>query len=430
MVARAAQNSSTSANAGGVSPIGGTVPTAGRGPAAWTQDAYERRSRARAHTETSLAALRRATSAPERANGIGAPDVPDELNRAVPVSPGRKAMLRIVRALSRQPYVARLCRAEGIAVDTWYAITVNDVLDADSNGRGMRTSKVVAATRVGRQEKAVQRARSISVRLGILVELYRGRELSGDERRRLIREHPGHKQRGIPSVYAVAVITSRHRARVAVPEPGKFAQVLPQTESFVHLPVGTRFSPIRHLFEVLPLAAAHAARADESMGKSRSRRRRRPGGGLAVNVLAQSTLSILFEGIRPGQIAAQLAPYEAGGWHGHDLAAALLVEAARIGVSRWERARSPFGLLKTLLAGVVHSPAIHAALTGGGHDNGAHTTGAAARTQPCGGSQCDGYGWINSVTDAGYTVTRPCPDCPPSIRSTAPATEFDGELPF
>lgn len=430
MVAHAAQNSSLIPMVTGVSPIGGTVSTAGRGPAAWTQDAYERRSRARAHTETSLAALRRATSAPERANGIGAPDMPNELNRAVPVSPGRKAMLRIVRALSRQPYVARLCRAEGIAVDTWYAITVNDVLDADSNGRGMRTSKIVAAARVGRQEKAVQRARSISVRLGILVELYRGRELSGDERRRLIREHPGHKQRGIPSVYAVAVVTARHRARVAVPESGKFAQVFPQSESFVHLPVGTGFPLIRHLFEVLPLAAAHAARAEESMEKGRSRRRRRPGSGLAVDVLTQSTLSFLFEGIRPGQIAAQLAPYEAGGWHGHGLAAALLAEAAQLGVSRWERARSPFGLLKALLAGIVHSRAVHAALTGAGPDNGAHATGAAARPQPCGGAQCDGYGWINSVTDAGYTVTRPCPDCPPSIRSTAPATEFDGELPF
>ncbi|MBS1673146.1 MAG: hypothetical protein JSS74_04195 [Actinobacteria bacterium] len=339
-------------------------------------------------------------------------------------------MLRIVRALSRQPYVARLCRAEGIAVDTWYAITVNDVLDADSNGRGMRTSKDVAAARVGREKKAVQRARSISVRLGILVELYRGRELTRAERLALVRERPGHKQRGIPSVYAVAVITARHRARVAVPRAGEFAQVLPQTESFVHLPVGTRFSPIRHLFEVLPLAAAHAARAEESIGKGRSRRRRRPGSGLAVDVLAQSTLSIWFEGIRPGQIAAQLAPYEAGGWHGHSLAAALLAEAAQLGVSRWERARSPFGLLKALLAGIVHSPAVHVTLTGAGPHNGTHATGAAARPQPCGGPQCDGYGWINSVTDAGYTVTRPCPDCPPSIRSTAPATEFDGELPF
>lgn len=426
MVARAARISRDSATAIGVSPVEGTPG----GGAAWAKDAYERRSRARAHTDRSLAALRRATSAPERANGIGAPDVPEELNRAVPVSPGRKAMLSIVRALSRQPYVARLCRAEGIAVDTWYAITVNDVLDADSNGRGLRTSKEVAAARVGREKKAVQRARSISVRLGILVELYRGRELKRAERLALVREHPGHKQRGIPSVYAVAVITARHRARVAVPESGEFAQVLPQTESFVLLPVGNRFSPIRHLFEVLPLAAAHAARANESMSTGRSRRRRRPGNGLAVDVLAQSTLSILFAGIRPGQIAAQLAPYEAGGWHGHELAAALLTEAARIGVGRWERARSPFGLLKTLLAGIVHSPAVHIALTGENPNNGAHTIGAAVRPQPCGGSHCDGYGWINSTTDDGYTVTRPCPDCPPSIRSTAPATDFDGELPF
>lgn len=339
-------------------------------------------------------------------------------------------MLRVVRALSRQPYVARLCRAEGIAVDTWYAITVNDVLDADSNGRGMRTSKVVAAARVGRQEKAVQRARSISVRLGILVELYRGRELSGDERRRLVREHPGHKQRGIPSVYAVAVLTARHRARVSVPEPGKFAQVFPHTDRFVHLPVGSRFSLIRHLFEVLPLAAADAARAEDSIGKGRSRRRRRSGSTLAADVLAQQALSILFEGIRPGHIAAQLAPYEAGGWRGHDLAAALLVEATRLGVSRWERARSPFGLLKTLLAGIVHSPTIHATLTGSVGANAAHTTSPAARPHPCGGTHCDGHGWINSTTTNGYTLTRPCPDCPPTIRSTTLATDYDGELPF
>ncbi|WP_424937781.1 MULTISPECIES: hypothetical protein [Bacteria] len=356
--------------------------------------------------------------------------MPAALNRAVPVSPGRKAMLRIIHALSRQPYVARLCRAEGIAVDTWYAIAVNDVLDADSNGREMRTSKVVAAARVGRQEKAVQRARSISVRLGILVELYRGRELSGDERRRLITEHPGHKQRGIPSVYAVAVITARHRARVAVPRAGRFAQVLPHTESFVHLPVGSRFSPIRYLLKILPLAAANAAEAKESMGTGRSRRRRRPGGGLAVDLLTQSTFSILFEGIRPGQIAAQLAPYETGGWHGHGLAAALLAEAAQIGVSRWERARSPFGLLKTLLAGIVHSPTVHVTLTGGDHNNGTHTLNAATRPQPCGGSDCDGHGWINNIADTGYTVTRPCPDCPPHIRSTPPASEYDGSLPF
>lgn len=429
MVARRTQNSSDTPGTLGVSPVRGTPSRRGRGPAAWTQDAYERRSRARAHTKTSLAALRRATSATERANGIGAPAVPRELNRAVPVSPGRKAMLKVVRALSRQPYVARLCRAENIAVDTWYAITVNDVLDADSNGRGMRTSKVVAAARVGREAKAVQRARSISVRLGILIELYRGRELSGGERRRLVREQPGHKQRGIPSVYAVAVITARHRARVAIPASGKFAQVLPQTESFVHLPVGNRFSPIRHLLKVLPLTAATAARPEKSTKTSTSRRRRRPGSALAVDLLSQSTLSILLEGIRPGQIAAQLAPYQAGGWHGHSLAKVLLTEAARLGVSRWERARSPFGLLKALLAEVMPSPALYAALTAVSTSD-RTPTGTATRPQPCGRAQCDGHGWINTVTETGHAVARFCPDCPPSIRATAPVTEFTDELPF
>lgn len=347
----------------------------------------------------------------------------------MPASPGRKSMLRIIHALASQPYVAQLCRAEGIAVDTWYAIAVNDALDADSNGRGLRTSQTVAASRVGRSERTVRRARSISVRVGILVELYRGRELTRSERLALIEAAPGHQQRGIPNLYAVTVLTARHRAAVAIPEPGAFAQVLPHIECFGHLPVGNRFSPVRHLLKVLSLAAATASEAEESAMKTRRRRRRRPGAGLAGELLAQSTLSILFEGIRPGQIAAQLAPYEAAGWKPAALAAVLIIEAARIGVSRWERARSPFGLLKALLASVLHSPALHTALTGGRNDDGSHN-GAAARPQPCGGSQCDGHGWINSVTEAGYTVVRPCPDCPPQIRSTAPATEYDGELPF
>ncbi len=427
MVAGATRNSSLIPRASGVSR---SQPRhTGPGPAAWAQDAYERRSRARRHTDGSLASLRRATRAPERANGVSAPDVPRELNRAVPASPGRASMLRIIHALASQPYVAQLCRAEGIAVDTWYAIAVNDALDADSNGRGLRTSQTVAAARVGRSERTVRRARSISVRIGILVELYRGRELTRAERLALIEAAPGHQQRGIPNLYAVTVLTARHRAAVAIPVPGEFAQVLPHIECFGHLPVGSRFSPVRHLLKVLPLAAATASEAEETTMETGRRRRRRPGAGLAGDLLAQSTLSILFDGIRPGQIAAQLAPYESAGWKPAALAAALTDEAARIGVSRWERARSPFGLLKALLASVLHSPALHTALTGGRNDDGSHN-GAAARPQPCGGSQCDGHGWINSVTEAGYTVVRPCPDCPPQIRSTAPATEYDGELPF
>ena len=38
--------------------------------------------------------------------------------------------------------------------------------------------------------------------------------------------------------------------------------------------------------------------------------------------------------------------------------------------------------------------------------------------EPCGGADCDGYGWINSTSDAGYSLTRPCPDCAPAIRSS------------
>ncbi|MGO2519961.1 MAG: hypothetical protein ACTH8F_07560 [Microbacterium sp.] len=351
------------------------------------------------------------------------------MNRAVPVSPGRKIMLRIIHALASQPYVAQLCHDQGIAVDTWYAIAVNDALDADSNGRGLRTSQTVAAARVNRSERTVRRARAISVRIGILVELYRGRELTRSERLELVQATPGHRQRGIPNVYAVTVLTARHRASVAVPNAGDFAQILPQLDSFGHLPVGSRFFPVTHLLNVLRSTVATTTKAKKTSTTGKQQRRR-PGTGLAIDVLAQSVLSILFDGIRPGQIAAQLAPYEAAGWQAHSLAPAILAAAAKIGIGRWERARSPFGLLKTLLLSVMHSPEDHDALTGVGSDQWDHRHQATTRPHPCGAAACDGYGWINSVSDAGYTLTRPCPDCPPQIRSTAPVTEFTGELPF
>ncbi len=407
--------------------------TSGRGsrPSAaseqgWVQDSYERLPRARKHTEASLRSLRRATSAPERRGGLSAPPTPDVVLAAVPTWTSRANMLKVIRGLSAQPYVLALCRAAGVSAETWRSIITNDALDADTaTGRGLRTSQTVAAARVGRGEKQVQRARAIAVKLGLMVEVYRARELSKDERLALVAEHPGHKQRGLANVYHVTVCGPRQRDRIAVPAPGNFAQVAPHSYANVYLPpVGGLTGPT-HLLDILPMTAADASE-EEPPAAAQPRRRRRAGMALAFEVLAHPSLTILLDGVRPGTIAAQLAPFLAGGWHGHALAIALRTEADRLHVVTWEPARNPWALVKVLLTRIDPVADVY-------HGVGDEQTPAVVTVPsvPCGGPDCDGHGWINYLDERGYGYARRCPSCDPSVRTMtdtdalAPGTELD-----
>lgn len=154
---------------------------------------------------------------------------------------------------------------------------------------------------------------------------------------------------------------------------------------------------------------------------------------LGFEVLAHPGLAILLDGVRPGTIAAQLAPYRAGGWHGHALAAAMLTEANRVGIVTWEPARSPWALVKVLLTRIDPVAEVHLGVGIPVEDQTPAT--APARPEACGGQDCDGYGWINLVDERGYAAARPCPDCSPRIRSTwddelAAEADEHGEPPF
>lgn len=325
-------------------------------------------------------------------------------------------MLAVVDALAGQPHVVELCRRAQIAVGTWKAITVNDVLDADTDtGRNMRTSQVVAASRVQRSTRVIRRARHISVLLGIAVEVYRGRELGRDERMHLVTASPGHQQRGLPNVYAMTVCPPRQRARLSTPHPGAFAQV----NHFGHLPPYGGLSPTPHLLELLPIAPADAVEDAEPPPAAQPRRRRRTGQALAHELLAHPGM-ILLHGTRPGTIAAMLAAQQGGGWHGLTLADHLLDAARRRGIPTWEAARNPWGLLKTLLADV--DPIADVVLG---------TNAPPTPEKPCGQTACDSHGWINHAGSAAK-----CPHCPPSIRATPPElsgpadVDTPGEAPF
>jgi len=350
-------------------------------------------------------------------------------------------MSAVIRALAAQAYVVELCRQAQIAVDTWMAIALNDAIDADTDtGRNLRTSQSVAAARVNRSERTVRRARAISVRLGIMVELYRGRELSKDERLALVADSPGHRQRGIPNVYAMTVCGPRQRARITIPRPGAFAQVVPHFDGFGHLPPGGGLGLLTHLLDLLPLTAATASEEAEPPPAARHRRKRRPGAALAFDMLGQPGLAILLDGIQPGTLAGQLAPYAAGGWHGYALAAALLDQAEQAGIITWEPARSPWALVKVLLRRIDPVAAIHLGIGTGWTDLDEAAPGSITtqgRPDPCGGPDCDGFGWINGVDERGYAYARPCPQCSPKIRASwvdelAATADVDenGEPPF
>lgn len=48
-----------------------------------------------------------------------------------------------------------------------------------------------------------------------------------------------------------------------------------------------------------------------------------------------------------------------------------------------------------------------------------------ADTPPCGGPDCDGYGWINGVDAAGRPWAKPCPGCSPAVRRGAAQPPVD-----
>jgi len=356
---------------------------------------HARLPRSRRHTNRSLAGLRRATAAHERRGGLGPGPMPSQLAAQMPCWLSRAHMLRVIDALTAQLHVHELCRAAGISVATWKAATINDVLDADDRtGRAMSTSQVVAGSRLNRDEKQIQRARRINVQLGILVEYYRGRELSGVERHQLLADCPGHKQRGIPNAYAMGVFPPRQRQRISTPRPGHFSQV----QANVHLPRRGYVSLFAHLPGQLPITAADASEAKDAPSAPPPRRKRRPGLALAHELLAHPGLR-LFTGVPAVTLAGQLAPYHRGGWHGFELADVLIETATGMHINHTRPAMRPHAALKTLLSqvepivDVVQVPELPA--------------------KACKRTDCDGHGWIL----VGENTYAKCPDCPTSIRA-------------
>lgn len=348
--------------------------------------------------------------------------MPSRLAGLLPVWPGRRQMIRAINALAQQPSVIALCRRHEVGVATWQAVMINDAIDADNTGRGIRTSKDVAALRVQRGDKQVQRARAVGVALGILIPVYGATELGLEERLALVREHPGSKARGRPMGWVMTICPARMRARISTPEPGRYAQVLPNVPL---PPVGGPWVPTSRLLK-LTLAPADADQEQEPPpAAQRQRRSAPPGVRLAATTMTHPALQGMLPGISPRRCAGQLAPYAAGGWDGRDLAIALYEEAVRRGIPTGRPARSPFGFLKMLLAGVDPVADVHLRRGAGFEPVPAPT---------CANAACD-HGWIEDRQGR----VSPCPGCGPEARRwfaqqcvdrTYADPAADGEPPF
>lgn len=281
-------------------------------------------------------------------SGIGAGEIPADVRALLPRWTARESWLRTTRAVAETEAFALLCKkkgvGDGIAVKTCLAALEVMAEAANTETGELRAAMKVLGARVGRSTRMIQRAKAVGAALGLLLEVYAARELSGSERRALVDEHGQHPQRGITSVWQLAMIPPKIRARFSPASAGRFIQV----KSFVHLPPKGASLPISNLWKIITTAAAGAARKAEAASPPRRRRGRRPGAALAIELL-QSPHQRLIAGVSPGRLAGLLAPYQAGGWRGDDLAQVLTSEAHS---RRWDagtRAHAPLAALKTLL---------------------------------------------------------------------------------
>ena len=370
-------------------------------------DRYARLRRARAHTPRSLRELRQATSAHRRRYGLRPSPAPAELLASLPVWPGQERMLQLVEAVAARPEVVAMCRKAALSPATFVAIISNDILDADyATGRGMRTSRVVAAARVGRSKQTVSKARTVAQRAGLAVPCFGARELTYKERMGLLADEPRHEQRGHAMVWAYTLMSRHRRARIAYPRPGCWAEVVPHHHENGDLPseAGLGLEELRRLWVTMHAADA-AARRPPPAGQ---RRRGSPGLVLAHQVLDDQVMQGLL-GVRPGSIAPLLAPWAAAGWQGVRLVEALRAEAAVRGLVWWRPAWSPYGLLKSLLSAI--DPYSNGPLIDRTH---------VVPAEPCSSPGCDGFGWLEAEVDAnGYMSVRQCPACRPASRSQA-----------
>lgn len=338
-------------------------------------------------------------------SGIGPGDCPRRVRRALPVWSSRESFLAIVDELATDPGVHALCRQHNIAVVTWVAAMTTAAIEADTTTGVCHATYVHLGAAISRGEKQIQRAFAVSRALGLALEVYRGRELSKDERMQLVEQYGTHPQRGIPQGWQLGLIPDRIAARFSTPRAGQWCWF----SRFVHLP------PLGGVCSHTYLLTSHLGAASEKAAASRrqhrpKRKRRidpataRLAAEVAQNVPWCATESRTRLSPPLHRFATASVP-----WNGVDVADAIRgvgmrqqLDLATLHPAAVERPAALLAKLLRELDPVVDHPSAPAFPV----------------EHQVNGHVCDGAGWITLLDDRGRaTAAVPCPACPPIARA-------------
>jgi hypothetical protein len=287
-----------------------------------------------------------------------------------------------------------------------------------SNGRRCIVRPQTLASVLGVTERHAQNINRCLRELGLEKVVLVGRMLNQDERYACWRR--GSRQRGLATEVALTIPIY---LRVNL---GKFTP-----------PSGPHFPHSTHL----PLGIHHGLAAEQEGAASpqhlpKSRRRAGEGGRLARELVLRVPW---LASERPGRLAPTLMRFATAPvpWTAQDVIDSITAHGIRT-----QRGPITADTIRTrpaaLLAAILRQLDPEVDHPSAPSFTGPVPTPPAPAAEPCGGPCCDGLGWLlPDPTEGESGPARPCPDCPPAVRSStvyggwAPGqVDEDGNPPF
>lgn len=282
---------------------------------------------------------------------------------ALPVWRSREHYLQVVvpLALQLRPDALEIRdggRARRVRLETFMAWISAEAEAADgATGRGIRITPKQISERLGRSERTVQTCRAAARRLGLLVDVVAGRQLSLIER--LEAYANGSRQRGLANESALTVpswlrphlphhehpVNRQSRSRGSLRRPRRAvdnqARRRPQTDAHVQRctppsgpegPPPSSSSPMATptTFATSAMAASPAQTPRAAPNRPRPQTTLRAGTRLARALIARIPW---LRGTQPGRIAPLVAKFERARltWRANDIVAAIDATNARMG---------------------------------------------------------------------------------------------------
>lgn len=306
---------------------------------------------------------------------------------------GRQHWAQIVAGLAAmlRPDVLRTHHVSVVTFRAW-AIAKSGYAQDQSSGRRCIVRPDTLASVIGVDERTVQRCNAAARQLGLEVVVQLGRMLTGDERSPI--RAMGSRQRGLATEVALTI------------------------PAWLRSPVD-RVTPPKRLLK--PEKITLGDRSIKASGQIRrtalragAPKKRDPGRSQLRSMAAELARRLPWlAGEGPARLGPALRRFALAQtpWTAAQLAAAITRISADRGPIHAGMIRTrPAALLAALLRRLdplEDHPGAEGPLV---------PPRPAPVPGPCGGSACDGHGWINGVSATGYRWAHPCPDCPPAVR--------------